>query len=213
MFSRIYDLLMADVDYSQVYDFVKPYLSDNATILDAGCGSGYLLLELLNNGHDALGLDYDSSMLSLANDKIRSKQFNPILYEHDLRMPLGIKVDVILAMFDVVNYFKGIKAVFKNIYQALNEKGVFILDLYQEVVLKQYDNYLEVEEEPIAYEWRTRTNKQIMSHWVKLKNETQTIKQYVYELDYYLKTLTDLGFRVEIKKGPDIRKHYLVAFK
>lgn len=213
MFARAYDLLMADVDYEALYTWLKPYLKDQKTILDAGCGSGYLLLELLKNQHEAIGVDIDSGMLSLANDKLRDADLKANLFEHDLRNPLGVSFDVILAMFDVANYFKGLKTVFHNIYEGLNPGGIFIFDLYKEDVLTDYQDYIEIEDDPIHYEWHIRSVKNQLLHEVRIGDETVEIRQYIYELDYYLNLLKDLGFKVEIKDGLDSRKHYIVAYK
>ena len=68
MIAKSYDLLMADVDYEQLLNFIEPYLKKDDFILDAGCGSGYLLVEFMTKGYQAIGLDLDSRMLSLAYD-------------------------------------------------------------------------------------------------------------------------------------------------
>ena len=213
MFARAYDLLMADVDYEAIYTWLKPYLKKDKTILDAGCGSGYLLVELIKNKHDAIGIDIDSGMLSLAYDKLRNANLQANLYEHDLREPLYIKFDIVLAMFDVVNYFKGLKTVFKNIYDGLNDGGVFIFDLYKKEVLKDYADYIEIEDDPIHYEWQIRSNASQLIHQVTIQDETVEIRQYVYALSYYLDLLKDLGFKTEVHDGMDVRKHYIVAHK
>jgi SAM-dependent methyltransferase len=213
MFARAYDLLMADVDYEAIYLWLKPYLKENSTIIDAGCGSGYLLLELLKNKHQAIGVDNDTEMLSLALNRLQENELNPMLYEHDLRESIGVQVDIVLAMFDVVNYFKGVKQVFKNIYQALNKDGVFIFDIYKEEVFELYDNYTEIDDQPIHYEWQVKTKEQQLFHTVKIGNELEKIKQYVYPISYYKSILENLGFQVEVKDGIDTRKHYVIAYK
>ncbi len=213
MFARAYDLLMADVDYEAIYSWLKPYLKENNTIIDAGCGSGYLLLELLKNNHQAIGIDNDTEMLSLALNRLQESQLNPMLFEHDLRDSIGVRVDVVLAMFDVVNYFKGVKKVFKNIYQALNEEGMFIFDIYKQEVFELYDNYTEIDDIPIHYEWHVKTKEHQLYHSVKIGNDIEKIKQYVYPVSYYQNVLEALGFRVKIKDGIDVRKHYVIAYK
>ncbi|MBU1141674.1 MAG: class I SAM-dependent methyltransferase [Firmicutes bacterium] len=213
MFARAYDLLMADVDYEAIYQWLKPYIKKDQTIIDAGCGSGYLLLELLKNGYQAIGIDHDTEMLSLAQNRLQENELNPMLYEHDLRDSLGVKVDVVLAMFDVVNYFKGIHSVFKHIYQALNKQGLFIFDIYKEEVFKLYDNYTEIDDEPIHYEWYVKTKNHQLFHTVKIEDEVEKIKQYVYPISYYQEALESLGFKVEVKDGVDERKHYIIAYK
>ncbi|MBN2299840.1 MAG: class I SAM-dependent methyltransferase [Acholeplasmataceae bacterium] len=213
MFARAYDLLMADVDYDKIYKWLKPYIHKDKMILDAGCGSGYLMLELLRNGYQVMGIDIDTKMLSVANDKLVSNHFKPMLYEHDLRDSLGIKVDVVLAMFDVINYFKGIRSVFKNIYQSLNDGGIFVFDVYKDEIVAAYDQYTEIDDEPFHYEWHIATKKNQLIHSITIGKKTEIIKQFVYPVSYYENILKTLGFLVEIKEGIDSRKLYVIAYK
>ncbi|MDR4968087.1 MAG: class I SAM-dependent methyltransferase [Acholeplasmataceae bacterium] len=213
MFAKVYDILMSDVDYDAIYQQIKLYLKKEDTIIDAGCGSGYLLLELLRHDHYAIGFDHDTEMLSIAFDRLRTNQFAAGLYEHDLRNKIYTSADVILAMFDVMNYFKGIKKVFQNIYQALNQGGRFIFDIYKYEVLDEYHQYEEKETEPITYEWSIISKGEMLHHKVKVLDETDFIKQYVYPLDYYLDELKTIGFTYEVKDSIDSRKHLIIAFK
>ena len=213
MFARVYDQLMSDVDYEQLYTLIKPYLKEHATIIDAGCGSGYLLCELLKKGHDAIGIDIDSSMLSLAYDRLVFHHLPIKLYEHDMRKPIHLKVDVILMMFDVINYFKGVKQVFKHVYDSLNDEGIYLFDMYKENVKEIYDQYIEKENEPFDYEWSISKTKHGIKHIFKYDLQEEVIHQYIYPLSYYLNILEELGFKYRIISGPDERKHYIIAYK
>jgi SAM-dependent methyltransferase len=213
MFHHAYDSLMADIDYEQIYHMIKPYLRSTDLIVDAGCGSGYLLIEFLKQGHQIIGIDMDSSMLSLAYDKLKTDELSAPLYQHDLKKPLHAKADVILAIFDVCNYMKGIKKVFYNIYQALEDGGRFIFDIYTYDCLKTYSGYVESDDSPISYHWTIRTKNQRMIHTIKLEDETKTIIQYIQPLKYYLDVLESLKFKYEVIQGPDIRKHVIIAYK
>ena len=213
MFSKIYDLLMEDVDYSIIYQWIKPHIKKEHVILDAGCGSGYLLVELLKHHHYAFGLDMDSKMLSLARDKLILENLPVELYEHDLRKPLGIKVDIVLMMFDVVNYFKGIKGVFSHVYHALNYQGKFIFDIYKETVLVEYKNYIESEDQPIPYTWEIAAYHTQLRHKVTINQEVDYINQYIHPLRYYLDVLSSCGFSFQVFDGPDERKYYIIAYK
>ncbi|MCR3906785.1 MAG: methyltransferase domain-containing protein [Tenericutes bacterium] len=213
MFARVYDILMSDVDYDAIYQQIKPYLKKEDIIIDAGCGSGYLLLELLKNNHFAIGFDHDTQMLSIAQDKLKSNQYATALYEHDLKNKIYTSADVILAMFDVMNYFKGIKKIFHHIYQALNQGGRFIFDIYKYEVLEEYHEYVEVETDPISYQWSMLSKGNMLMHKVEVGNEMDYIKQYIYPLTYYLNILKEMGFKYEVKDSIDSRKHLIIAFK
>ncbi|MDY0139128.1 MAG: methyltransferase domain-containing protein [Candidatus Izemoplasmatales bacterium] len=212
MIAKSYDLLMADVDYEKLLNFIEPYLKKEDFILDAGCGSGYLLVEFMSKGYHAIGVDLDSRMLSLAYDKLVALNFNPALYEHDLRLPFHVKVDVIVMMFDVLNYFKGIKKVIQEAKRALNPGGRLIFDVYKGSVLEDYDGYAESEEEPIAYVWKINRDKNRLIHQVMIDDDFEKVIQYVHPLAYYQEVLEEYGFTYEIKEGIDSRKYYIIAY-
>jgi SAM-dependent methyltransferase len=213
MFQRLYDILMEDIDYEKIYQDIKPYIKNTDLIIDAGCGSGYFLLELLKNNHQAIGIDIDSMMLSIAQEKIKSNNLTPILYEHDLRDPLYSKVDLIIMIFDVVNYFKGVKKLFSNIYKSLDDDGRFIFDIYKYEVLDSYKNFIEIDDEIVSYKWEVKVSNQVLNHFVTFENEVDHIKQYIYPLSYYLDILNELNFKVEVINGTDFRKHYIICYK
>ena len=213
MFEPLYDLLMSDVDYEALLHEIEPYIKKSDLIIDAGCGSGYLLVELLKKEYTAIGLDVSSAMLSIAEERLRREGLVTKLYEHDLKNPMHASADVILAMFDVMNYFKGVKKVFKNCYQALYDEGKLIFDIYKTDVLTEYDGYVEEEMEPTKYRWEITSKNHAFTHRVYHEDEVDTIHQYVYDLAYYTHLLEDIGFKVLVKPSIDPRKHLIVATK
>ena len=213
MFEPLYDLLMSDVDYEALLREIEPYIKKSDLIIDAGCGSGYLLVELLKKEYTAIGLDVSVAMLSIAEERLRQEGLATKLYEHDLKEPMHANADVILAMFDVMNYFKGVKKVFKNCYQALYDEGKLIFDLYKIDVLEDYDGYIEEETDPIDYRWEISSKGNVFTHHVYHDEEVDTIKQYVYDLDYYVHLLEEIGFKVIVKPSIDPRKHLVIATK
>ncbi len=214
MFAKFYDALMADVDYTLLYDFYQVHKPKaHPTVIDAGCGSGNFLLELIRHGEHAMGIDKDEEMLAIALNKLKDEHLYAPLFFHDLKDSLKLKADVIISFFDVINYFKGTKGVFKNIYQALNKDGVFLCDCYREAVLDDFDGYVETGDDPIAYRWQIKTDKQRLIHMVTFGNETEKIIQYVHPIETLEKMLTDIGFKVLIESGIDSRKWYIIAKK
>lgn len=213
MFAEAYDLLMSDVDYDKIYLWMKPYLNPSDLIIDAGCGSGYFLLELIKNNYQAIGIDLDPHMLSRAREKLQSHDLYAPLFEHDLRKPYHMKADVIVMLFDVVNYFKGTKTVFKHAFHALKQNGRLIIDLYQDDIISSYDQYEENESEPIHYHWKIHVKNHLITHELTIDHEKKMIRQYTYPLKHYIDELKTIGFDVSIDKGPDMRKHYLIAYK
>ena len=50
-------------------DFVDGLLSGSGRVLDAGCGTGRVAVELARRGYDVAGVDIDAEMISGARDK------------------------------------------------------------------------------------------------------------------------------------------------
>jgi ubiquinone/menaquinone biosynthesis C-methylase UbiE len=211
-FAELYDQLMSDIDYEEIYGFIKPYIKNAKTIIDAGCGSGYLTVFLAND-FDVVGLDIDEKMLSIARLRLEENQVYAHLYVHDLNDEIPLKTDAIVACFDVLNYFKDITHMIKHFYDALNEKGTLFFDVYKEEVLDIYNQYDEVETEPIAYAWHINVFDHVIEHLVRTDRDEYRVIQYVQPIAYYKKLLNDIGFNVRIEEGPDERKHYIIATK
>lgn len=50
-------------------DFVEELADPGSRILDAGCGTGRVGIELARRGHDVVGVDLDASMLAVARER------------------------------------------------------------------------------------------------------------------------------------------------
>ena len=71
--------------------FVRAY--DPATVLDAGCGTGRVAMELARHGIDVVGVDVDASMLATARRRAPALSW----IEHDLAtLDLGRVFDVVV---------------------------------------------------------------------------------------------------------------------
>ncbi|MCK9235215.1 MAG: class I SAM-dependent methyltransferase [Acholeplasmataceae bacterium] len=211
-FADLYDVLMADVDYKQIFAWLIPFLKPNDTILDAGCGSGYFLEVCLRAGHFCWGIDKDERMLALAQQRLQSKNLSALLFHHNLKKPFLSDADVVVSFFDVLNYSKNYRPIVKNIKQNLNPEGRFIFDVYKEDVLQTHDGYYEEETEPLAYTWHIKRSRRTLIHTITHGDDTYLIKQTIYPKEHYLKTLKQVGFKdVQILEGPDPRKHYFIA--
>lgn len=211
MFAKYYDKLMEDIDYSEILEPLLPYLNKTESILDAGCGPGYILKELLDLSYNVVGIDNDPEMLKLAENRIQN---NTLVYHHDLNTPLNQKYDKIIMLFDVINYFEDIKPMIKNIYDGLNDQGIYLFDAYKEEYLTVMKAYQEKEIIPFKYQWDIKTEKNIIKHQFKVSNEFYEFNQYVQTQETYFKVLKEIGFKqIEIISGNDERKDYYLCKK
>ena len=214
MFADIYDLLMSDIDYQELLDFLKTKIDKNKMILDAGCGSGNILIPLLEEGYRIIGIDNDAKMLSITKIKAKELNLNAILYEHDLIDEMKISVDVILLLFDVLNYFQNPREVLSNVYKSLNRNGLLILDIYKFEYLEEIDGYSEEENMPVKYKFTINVDGNKLTNKVYFSDDVFVVDEYVYELKYYKKLLKEIGFtKIDVYNLFDERKHYLICQK
>ncbi len=60
------ELAASGVDVHGEASFVDALLAPGSRVLDAGCGTGRIAVELHRRGHDVVGVDNDASMLAVA---------------------------------------------------------------------------------------------------------------------------------------------------
>ncbi len=80
-------------------DFVDALLGGSGRVLDAGCGTGRVAIELARRGYEAVGVDIDTEMISAARAKA------PMLDWHQLdlaSMELGREFDAVVMAGNVM---------------------------------------------------------------------------------------------------------------
>lgn len=128
--AKFYDTVLGSskdsVDY--VLSKIKRYNKKAETVLELGCGTGNILHGLSKN-YNVTGIDISLEMLKIAKKKIPKGK----LYLQDIRnFRLEKKFDVILCLYDTINHltlFNDWKKIFKNVYEHLNDNGIFIFDI------------------------------------------------------------------------------------
>ena len=135
-YSAYYDLLYKDKDYKGEVDYINEIINryskrDCKTILDIGCGTGKHLRCFKDTGFDVSGVDSSENMIAEA--KILLSQSNNLHCSKASEFNLNIKFDVIVSLFHVMSYQKDnseLEMVFKNVYNHLHDKGLFIFDFW-----------------------------------------------------------------------------------
>ena len=65
-----YDIINREIDYKSWADFIESIFRKEMTdppslVLDLGCGTGKMTLELARRGYDMTGVDYSPEMLDV----------------------------------------------------------------------------------------------------------------------------------------------------
>ena len=137
-FARVYDALMQDIQYKDWADYVfRIFL--NATIpvkrvLEFGCGTGNVTLELAKKGYDMTAVDISESMLTVADEKAESQGIDNIrFYKGDMsNFAIDETFDAVICCCDSVNYLPD-KQAFENFIlcasDCLTPGGLLMFDM------------------------------------------------------------------------------------
>lgn len=143
-YSRYYNLLYRDKDYSGEIDFVLGALArvDNPSrsVLDLGCGTGRHALELATRGVEAIGVDRSEGMVRLGRQSLEQAPSLPAgtplpeLVAGDARtVRLGRNFDAITSLFHVFCYHLTEEDVLAHMVTArahLRKGGHFLFDFW-----------------------------------------------------------------------------------
>ncbi len=161
-FARLYDELMDDFDYenwfSYIRDIFNKYKIRPKTVLEMACGTGNLSLNLAKEEYKLTCFDLSDEMLSIAQKKLKGFR-NVKLFKQDMtEFNLKTKYDCILSICDSINYILdegSLEAVFKNVYDHLEDDGMFIFDINSMYKIKDIigNNIFIEDRDDIFYIW------------------------------------------------------------
>jgi SAM-dependent methyltransferase len=134
--------LIGDMHFGRVLRFM--YLkraltqlhASPASILDAGCGKGYIPLYLAKRfpRADVVGLDVNETDVAEANLlKAAGKLRNVTFKLHDLQQSLGYSEFDLVISLEVMQYVTDEAAALRNLCTALSSRGIFLLHVMHSV--------------------------------------------------------------------------------
>ncbi len=137
VFAQFYDLFTKNVDYAayagRVDDIVTSLGLKRGSLVDLGCGTASLDIELAKLGYDVTGIDISCDMLTAAYSKVCASGAAVRLVNQDMtRFSLPGKADVILSSLDGLNHLDSmeeIKKTFARVKKYLVGSGAFIFDM------------------------------------------------------------------------------------
>lgn len=102
-------------------------------LLDGGCGAGYIVVEGLNRGWDAVGIDFAESMVKLAHNYLREQGHDPF------RVKIGSVADMsafgdssfdVITLLGVSQYFPADEdnRIWREVHRVLKPQGYVIID-------------------------------------------------------------------------------------
>ena len=168
--ATLYDaLMMEDIPYDAYVDLIASNVEEGARLLDIGCGTGYVAIELAKRGYDVTAIDIAPAMIEEA--RTRAKQAGVTVDWHvgdvSEKLPAG-SFDLAYSAIDVMNYVttdEGIARTFALCYDRLTKGGRFLFDVHGEWKL---DLFLEeapfvYDSESLSYMWQTEEGADVHS--------------------------------------------------
>ena len=141
LIAPIYDKVNGDVDYSAWADFIEKIIDREYKIgkpelvLDLGCGTGRMTLELGRRGYDMTGVDYSVEMLDIARENAESEGLSDRmlwLCQDITEFELYGTVDVTVSCLDTINHLtqpNELSACLSLVHNYLIPDGLFIFDV------------------------------------------------------------------------------------
>jgi len=161
-FAAVYDAVMDDSLYDLWTDFSLRHLpktKDKKKLLELACGTGIQSVRFSQAGFDVTGLDLSADMLKIAEKRAASaKQKIDFIEGNMLNLSQAGKYDFVTCYSDSICYMQDeveVGDVFKEVYNALNEDGVFIFDVhstYQTDEVMLWDTYEDAAPHSIVHE-------------------------------------------------------------
>lgn len=167
----VYDRLNDTVDYSLWADFIEKSFERFAgkkisSVLDMGCGTGSMTIELARRGYDMTALDLSEEMLAEADQRLRDEGFDSVLFINGDMSSFELygTVDAVVCCLDGINHLEDredLYACFALVANYLEKGGVFVFDVNTPYRFKTTyaDRDYILEDDGVMCCWRNRLNK------------------------------------------------------
>ena len=219
LLAPIYDEINKDVDYKSWADFIEKIIKLNQgfeeenLILDLGCGTGKMTLELARRGYDMTGVDSSSEMLDIARTLAEEEGLCNILWlKQDMReFELYGTVGVVVSCLDCMNHLttaSDFKKCLALVHNYLVPGGLFIFDINGRGKFRTVyaDNSYVMENKDSMCIWQNYYNDKsgICNFYITLfsENENGSYERYdelqkekMYTLKSVKNMLSETGFK------------------
>ncbi|MBO5315523.1 MAG: class I SAM-dependent methyltransferase [Clostridia bacterium] len=138
LLAPFYDAINADISYSDWADFIEKIFNKECKsrpelVLDLGCGTGKMTLELASRGYDMTGIDISPEMLDIAREQAEIGGYDILWLSQDMReFELYGTVDSAVSCLDCINHLtkpSDVKKTFELMHNYLIPDGIFVFDI------------------------------------------------------------------------------------
>ena len=214
--AQIYDALMKEVDYEAWTEYnLELILAQGEkplNILELGCGTGNITVELLEKGYEVVGIDISEEMLEIAEEKTEEYGDKIILIEQDITaLDFDIyEIDTVIAANDTFNYIlekEKIRQLLAYLYPRLKNGGQLVFDISSKYKLRHTlgGNTFGESFENMAYLWENYYDEALEQVFMEInifekqgelyERLTESHVQKAYEMNEIEAMLKEAGYR------------------
>ncbi len=136
-FSRFYDRLTDNVEYKKRADYFCRLLSmcgiTDGILLDLGCGTGSMSVEMAKKGFEVIGVDSSVGMLNAAQQKMFESGEQMLLLNQSMQdIDLYGTIDCAICVLDGINHLpcaEDVIETFRKVSLFMNKGGAFAFDV------------------------------------------------------------------------------------
>lgn len=155
-FAEFYDVLSDRAEAKEraekVLVYINKYFADAKSVLELGVGNGDVL-SCFPEQYTLYGLDIEEEYVELARNKLPHAE----LYVSSMHnFEINARFDVIFSIYDSINFlesFEQWEQTFNAVHKHLDEKGLFIFDMYTPGILEKEKNELQRRDNRATF-WR-----------------------------------------------------------
>ena len=138
LLAPFYDAINADIDYKKWADFIENIFKKECSarpelVLDLGCGTGRMTLELARRSYDMTGIDFSPEMLDIARSAAEKEGHDILWLCQDMReFELYGTVDAAVCCLDCINHLEDesdLDKCFSLVHNYLIPDGIFVFDI------------------------------------------------------------------------------------
>lgn len=138
LLAPFYDSINSEIDYKKWADFIEKIFEREMKekpelVLDLGCGTGRMTLELAFRGYDMTGIDCSPEMLDVAKNAAEEQGHDVLWLCQDMReFELYGTVDAAVCCLDCLNHlttYDDLKKCLSLVHNYLIPDGIFVFDV------------------------------------------------------------------------------------